>query len=73
MGKVDDLKAYREWNEYHSSLKRDMAVDSLSDAERRRKLARLEKDPVEWIGFFSANTHAIRSPASIRRPSGASV
>ena len=46
MGKVDDLKAYREWNEYHSSLKRDMAVDSLSDAERRRKLARLEKDPV---------------------------
>lgn len=52
MGKVDDLKAYREWNEYYRSLKRDMAVDSLSDAERRRKLARLEKDPVEWIRFF---------------------
>lgn len=54
MGKVDDIQAYREWGEYYRALKRDTAIDDLSDAERRQKLRRLENDPVEWISFFFA-------------------
>ena len=54
MGKVDDIQAYREWGEYYRALKRDTAIDDLSDAERRHKLRRLENDPVEWISFFFA-------------------
>lgn len=52
MGKIDDQKAFAEWQEYHRALKRDKAVDNLSLAERRRKLEHLEKHPVEWIKFF---------------------
>ncbi len=52
MGKVDDRKAYAEWQEYHKALKRDKAIDDLSPAERRKKLERLEAHPVEWMQFF---------------------
>ena len=30
MGKVDDMRAWNEWREYHRALKRDKAVDKLS-------------------------------------------
>lgn len=52
MGKVDDSQAYKEWCEYYRALKRDKAVDSLSDAERKLKLRKLETDPVAWVRFF---------------------
>ncbi len=52
MGKIDDIQAYREWGEFYRALKRDKAVDNLSPAERRRKLEKLETDPVGWITFF---------------------
>ena len=29
MGKVDDMRAWNEWREYHRALKRDKAVDKL--------------------------------------------
>lgn len=50
MGKVDDMRAWNEWREYHRALKRDKAVDKLSPAvERMRRLEKLEKDPVSWM------------------------
>ena len=49
MGKVDDMRAWNEWREYHRALKRDKAVDKLSPVERMRRLEKLEKDPVSWI------------------------
>ena len=52
MGKIDDRKAYAEWQEYHKALKRDKAVDDLSPAERRKKLEHLEAYPLEWMIFF---------------------
>ena len=52
MGKIDDIQALKEWTGYYRALKRDKASDNLSPEERRRKLARLEADPVAWISFF---------------------
>ena len=52
MGKIDDMQAYREWTEYHRSLKRDKAADNLSPVERRKKLEKLEADATGWILFF---------------------
>ena len=52
MGQIDDKKAFGEWKSYHRALQRDKAADLLPAAERQRKLQRLEKDPVAWIGFF---------------------
>ena len=43
MGKIDDIQAYKEWTEYHRSLKRDKAADNLSPVERKKKLEKLEK------------------------------
>ncbi|WP_302801959.1 hypothetical protein [Alistipes putredinis] len=54
MGKVDDMRAWNEWREYHRALKRDKAVDKLSPVERMRRLEKLEKDPVSWMLFFFA-------------------
>lgn len=54
MGKIEDNKAYKEWQIYYNALKRDKAVDDLSPLERRKKLEKLERDPVEWIKFFFA-------------------
>jgi hypothetical protein bfra3_13615 len=54
VGKIDDLKAYKEWEEYYKSLLRDKAVDDLTPAQRRAMLDKLERDPVEWIKFFFA-------------------
>ena len=42
MGKIDDIQAYKEWTEYHRSLKRDKAADNLSPVERKKKLEKLE-------------------------------
>lgn len=52
MGKVDNLQAYKEWTEYHRSLKKDKGVDNLSPVERKNKLKKLEADVVAWILFF---------------------
>lgn len=52
MGKIDDLQAYKEWGEYYRALKKDKSADMLSPVERRQKLEKLEKNPVEWISFF---------------------
>ena len=41
MGKIDDIQAYKEWTEYHRSLKRDKAADNLSPVERKKKLEKL--------------------------------
>ena len=41
MGKVDDMRAWNEWREYHRALKRDKAVDKLSPVERMRRLEKL--------------------------------
>ena len=46
MGKVDDMRAWNEWREYHRALKRDKAVDKLSPVERMRRLEKLEKHHV---------------------------
>ena len=54
MGKLDDRAAYREWLEYLRALRSDKASDTLSTVERKRRLARLEKNAVEWIRFFFA-------------------
>ena len=54
MGKVDDMRAWNEWREYHRALKRDKAVDSLSPVERKQRLEKLEKVPVTWMLFFFA-------------------
>lgn len=52
MGQLDDRKAFKEWQEYYHSLKRDKAVDELSPIERKQKLEQLEKNPVKWMQFF---------------------
>lgn len=52
MGKIDDIQAYKEWTEYHRSLKRDKAADNLSPVERKKKLEKLEANVIEWILFF---------------------
>ena len=52
MGKIDDLKAYKEWEEYYKSLQKDKAVDDLTPAQRRAVLDKLERNPVDWISFF---------------------
>ena len=54
MGKLDDRAAYKEWLEYLRALKSDKASDGLSSVERKRRLVRLEKNPVEWMRFFFA-------------------
>ena len=41
MGQLDDRRAFKEWQEYHTALKRDKAVDELSPIERMRKLEKL--------------------------------
>ena len=51
MGKIDDIQAYKEWTEYHRSLKRDKAADNLSPVERKKKLEKLEANVIEWILF----------------------
>ena len=43
MGKVDDMRAWNEWREYHRALKRDKAVDKLSPVERMRRLYLIRK------------------------------
>ena len=49
MGKIDDIQAYKEWTEYHRSLKRDKAADNLSPVERKKKLEKLEgRDGELW-------------------------
>ena len=48
MGKIDDIQAYKEWTEYHRSLKRDKAADNLSPVERKKKLEKLEANVIEW-------------------------
>ena len=52
MGQLDDRRAFKEWQEYHTALKRDKAVDELSPIERMRKLEKLEKSPIKWMQFF---------------------
>lgn len=52
MGKIDDLKAYKEWSEYYKSLQKDKAVDDLTPTQRRAMLDKLERNPIEWISFF---------------------
>ena len=52
MGKIDDIQAYKEWTEYHRSLKRDKAADNLSPVERKKKLEKLEANVIELILFF---------------------
>ena len=52
MGKIDDLKAYKEWSEYYKSLQTDKAVDDLTPTQRRAMLDKLERNPIEWISFF---------------------
>ncbi len=54
MGKIDDLKAGKEWVEYHRALKNDKAEDGLTPVERRKRLEALEADPISWISFFFA-------------------
>lgn len=54
MGKVTDIKAGKEWTEYYRALKNDKAEDGLTPVERRRRLEKLEADPVVWIKFFFA-------------------
>lgn len=72
MGKIDDIQAYKEWTEYHRSLKRDKAADNLSPVERKKKLEKLEANVIEWILFFSRNSQSTPLPNSIKRPSNAS-
>ena len=52
MGKIDDIQAYKEWTEYHRSLKRDKAADNLSPVERKKKLEKLEANDNETLLFL---------------------
>lgn len=52
MGKIDDLKAYKEWGEFHRAFKKNKSADLLSPVERMEKRKKLEKDPLLWILFF---------------------
>ena len=49
MGKIDDIQAYKEWTEYHRSLKRDKAADNLSPVERKKKLEKLEGGACSFV------------------------
>ena len=49
MGKIDDIQAYKEWTEYHRSLKRDKAADNLSPVERKKKLEKLEGGAFSFV------------------------
>ncbi len=66
MGKIDDIQAYKEWTEYHRSLKRDKAADNLSPVERKKKLEKLEANVIEWILFFFSNSQSTPLPNSIK-------
>lgn len=51
----EERKKMSEWDDFVREIQRATADDdllSLSDAEKRRKLARLEADPVEWCRYF---------------------
>lgn len=61
MGKVDDMRAWNEWREYHRALKRDKAVDKLSPVERMRRLEKLEKGSRFVDAFLLRRIH----PASL--------
>lgn len=50
--RIDDKKAFSEWQEYHKDLKKDIKTEKLSSAERVKKLAELEAKPLEWIKYF---------------------
>ncbi len=72
MGKIDDIQAYKEWTEYHRSLKRDKAADNLSPVERKKKLEKLEANVIEWILFFFSEFAKYPFTKFHKRPSNAS-
>ena len=54
MGKIDDIQAYKEWTEYHRSLKRDKAADNLSPVERKKEAGKAggERHRVDPVLFL---------------------
>lgn len=68
----EEKKALQRWAEHHKALAADIPVDDgLSARDIEKKRAELEKDPVEWIRYFSRNTQNMTSRRSTSAPSTA--
>ena len=53
---AEERKKKQEWDDYLKDIANATPVEvDLSEAEKARKKAKLEKDPVEWIKYFFPN------------------
>lgn len=53
MATLEEKKKMREWQEYLADIRNATPVETnLSEAEKKKKLARLEANPEEWIKYF---------------------
>lgn len=52
----DERQAYALWEEFKLNMERATPAETeLTEAEKKKKLKRLEADPVEWIMYFFRN------------------
>ena len=54
--KQEDKLKHKEWKEFLKDIANATPVEAdLSEAEKVRKKAKLEKDPIQWIKYFFPN------------------
>lgn len=54
--KQEDKLKHKEWKEFLKDIANATPVEAdLSEAEKARKKAKLEKDPIQWIKYFFPN------------------